>query len=80
MPRTISMTPVHHSPERYGKVKRVYIECTRDQAITIELQRYMIKTLPPHKVVTMETGHSPFISAPEALAQHFEDIAKWAGA
>jgi pimeloyl-ACP methyl ester carboxylesterase len=80
MPRAIAMTAVHHSPEHYGKVKRVYIECTRDQAITIELQRYMVKTLPPNKVIAMETGHSPFISAPEALAKNFEDIATWAGA
>ena len=80
MPRAIGMTPVHHTPERYGKVKRVYIECTRDQAITIDLQRYMTKTLPPDRVVTMETGHSPFISAPEELARNLEEIAAWAGA
>ncbi len=79
MPRTVTMTPVTTSPERYGSLKRVYIECTLDQAIPLSLQRDMQKALPPDRVITMETGHSPFLSAPGELAKHLEDIARWAG-
>jgi pimeloyl-ACP methyl ester carboxylesterase len=79
MPRNVTMTPVKTTPERYGSLKRVYIECTMDRAISLNLQRHMQKALPPDRVVTMETGHSPFLSAPEALAGHLEDIARWAG-
>jgi len=79
MPRNVTMTPVATTAERYGSLKRVYIECTLDRAIPINLQRYMQRALPPDRVITMETGHSPFLSAPDELAGHFEDIAKWAG-
>jgi pimeloyl-ACP methyl ester carboxylesterase len=77
MPRNVTMTPVRTTPQRFGRLKRVYIECTLDQAIPLDLQRYMEKALPPDRTITMQTGHSPFLSAPDELAGHFEDIAKW---
>lgn len=80
MPRVITTTPVHTTSERFGRVRRVYIECTRDQAIPIELQRYMQKMLPPARTITMETGHSPFLSEPEQLTAHLEDVSEWAAA
>ncbi len=79
MPRNVTMTPIHTTPERFGRLKRVYIECTLDQAIPLELQRVMQKAVPPDRTITMQAGHSPFLSAPEELARHFEEIAKWTG-
>lgn len=62
-------TPVRTSAARYGRVKRAYIECTQDNAIPIALQRKMQQALPCEPVVTLDTDHSPFFSAPDALCQ-----------
>jgi pimeloyl-ACP methyl ester carboxylesterase len=60
--------PVHITPERFGRVPRVYIECTEDRAIPIARQRAMAAASAPIEVHTLETSHSPFFSAPDALA------------
>jgi pimeloyl-ACP methyl ester carboxylesterase len=61
---------LHVTPSRWGRIPRVYIECTQDRAISIASQRQMVARQPCEKVITMETGHSPFFSAPERLAGH----------
>jgi len=53
---------------RYGSVPRVFVECLRDGAIPIEMQRRMVDDLPCEKVLTLDTSHSPFFSAPQELA------------
>ena len=63
-------TPVHTTPARGGRVPRVYVECLRDRAITPPAQRKMHAALPCRKVITMDTDHSPFYSAPQELAGH----------
>ena len=63
-------TPVHTTAARWGRVPRVYIECLRDRAIPIALQRRMYTASPCRKVFTLDTDHSPFLSAPRALADH----------
>lgn len=62
-------TPVRISAARYGRVKRAYIECAQDNAIPIVLQRKMQQALPCEPVVTLDTDHSPFFSAPDALCR-----------
>jgi len=62
--------PLHLSAENYGRVPRVFIECLQDGAISIRMQRAMYTAAKVDKVVTMDTSHSPFFSAPEALAKH----------
>lgn len=62
-------TPLRLSDTRYGRVKRGYIECAQDNAIPITLQRKMQQALPCAPVVTLDTDHSPFFSAPEALCR-----------
>lgn len=61
------VTPVQTTPARFGRVPRDYIECTEDRIITIMLQRKMRQQQPCRKVVTLDTDHSPFYSAPQAL-------------
>ena len=56
------------TPEKFGSVNRAYIECLRDNAILIAMQRAMIAAQPCEKVFTIDTDHSPFYSAPEELA------------
>ena len=62
-------------PDDLG-VKQAYIECTRDQAISIDLQRRMHRRFAMERVVTMDADHSPFLSAPEELASHLGSIAQ----
>jgi pimeloyl-ACP methyl ester carboxylesterase len=60
-------TPVFVTPERFGRVRRVYIETRRDHALGTTLQRRMYANLPCERVFSLDTGHAPFFSAPEAL-------------
>ncbi len=64
------VTPIAISEENFGRVPRVYIECTQDQAIPLYMQQAFINNKPCQKVFTMEASHSPFFSAPEELANH----------
>jgi pimeloyl-ACP methyl ester carboxylesterase len=70
------MTPVHTTDARWGRVRRAYVECLQDNAITIELQRLMQSALPCAPVVTLDTDHSPFFSAPAVLAAALTEIAE----
>lgn len=65
-----SSTPVATSRDNFGRVPRVYIECLRDRAIPLEAQREMYTALPCREVISMDTSHSPFFSAPEELVKH----------
>ncbi len=60
--------PLRVSAERFGRVPREYIECTRDRVISLTAQRRMQAAWPVQRVTTLETGHSPFFSDPEKLA------------
>ncbi|XOV88832.1 MAG: alpha/beta fold hydrolase [Pseudomonadota bacterium] len=53
---------------RFGSVPKHYIECVEDQAIHISLQRKMARDMGLTHVNSLQTGHSPFFSAPAALA------------
>jgi len=70
-----SATPVHVTPERFGRVPRAYIECRRDQAIPIELQRRMARESDCPIVASLDTDHSPFFSTPEALVEELLRLA-----
>ena len=59
--------PVHITPENYGRVRRCYIECTKDQALTWPMQQQMQKKARLDALLTLETDHSPFYSCPEDL-------------
>jgi pimeloyl-ACP methyl ester carboxylesterase len=70
------VTPVGVSEENFGRVRRTYIECLQDRAIGPATQRRMYTELPCEKVVSMETSHSPFLSAPEELVGHLDTLAR----
>jgi pimeloyl-ACP methyl ester carboxylesterase len=61
-------TPLKLSPEKFGQVPRVYIECLRDRAIPIGLQRRMQASWPCQRVLALDTDHSPFFSRADELA------------
>jgi pimeloyl-ACP methyl ester carboxylesterase len=60
-------TPLKLGKDFYG-IRRVYIECLRDKAVSPRLQQRMYSELPCHKVVSIESSHSPFFSRPDELA------------
>jgi pimeloyl-ACP methyl ester carboxylesterase len=68
--RTVTTTP-----ERFGRVRRAYVKCLRDNAIPIAMQRAMIAAQPCEKVFTLDTDHSPFYSTPEELAGQLLELA-----
>ena len=70
------VTPLKISHARYGSVPRDFIACRQDEAITYALQRQMMDAVPCENVGTLETSHSPFFSAPEAVADLLIDFAR----
>lgn len=68
-PRGPTGTPIHITEENFGSVPRFYIECLRDKAIPQSLQKKMYSALPCQKVITIDTDHSPFFSAPQRLVE-----------
>jgi pimeloyl-ACP methyl ester carboxylesterase len=62
------VTPISVSAANFGRLARVYVECSRDRAITHQQQRRMQSALPCHQRVTLDTDHSPFLSRPDELA------------
>lgn len=62
--------PLTVTPERFGSVPRAYVECLRDNAQPLAFQRFMQAALPCDPVLTLDTDHSPFFCAPDALTDH----------
>ena len=69
-PQAPVFTPIHITDENYGQVPRVYITCLRDKAIPPSYQQQMYTQMPCEQIITMNTSHSPFLSAPEELARN----------
>ena len=61
--------------QRLGQVPKHYIECMYDAAIPLESQRAMQSHMAFRSVHTMDSDHSPFLSAPSALAEVVAKIA-----
>jgi pimeloyl-ACP methyl ester carboxylesterase len=68
-------TPLRLSEARYGSVPRHYIECLHDRTIPLADQRRMQEMSPCASVTALEADHSPFLSAPAALADALLTIA-----
>ncbi|KAH7657597.1 Carboxylesterase protein [Dioscorea alata] len=51
------------------RVRRVYIKTMNDRMVKPEQQEAMIRKWPPSEVMTINTDHSPFFSAPEELCR-----------
>ncbi|MBI3760814.1 MAG: alpha/beta fold hydrolase [Chloroflexi bacterium] len=67
-------TPLNLSDENFGRVARVYIETLRDKGVTPTLQKKMYTATPFQTIISMETSHSPFLSAPEKLVGHLTSL------
>ena len=61
--------PLRLSPERFGRLDKVYIHCAQDNAISLARQREFAAKWPMRRTVMLDSGHSPFLSIPARLAQ-----------
>jgi pimeloyl-ACP methyl ester carboxylesterase len=66
--------PVHTSAANFGRVRRVYIECLRDRAVTPAFQKKLYTAFPCEKVLSLDTSHTPFFAAPGELAAHLMTV------
>lgn len=80
-PASVFTVPSTVTPQRFGSVKRYYIRCAGDKAITPEAQNFMIEAMDsamPNQTITydLNTSHSPFLSQPQLLADVLLKIAR----
>jgi pimeloyl-ACP methyl ester carboxylesterase len=60
------------------EIPRAFIECAFDKAISLPRQRAMYRRFPFDRVFSLDTGHSPFLSAPDRLAGHLASLSELA--
>ena len=65
-------TPIKITNSNFGKVGRIYIETLQDRAMSPSLQKQMYLATPCQKIISLNSGHSPFFSIPQELAQIFD--------
>ena len=56
------------TPDRFGRVPRIYVEALDDRSVVLAAQRRMQALLPPDRTISIATGHAPHIAQPERLA------------
>ena len=69
------ITPLQLTDENFGSVRRFYIECTEDKAVTPFIQQKMYNETVCEKIYQIQSSHSPFFSKPEELCNLFLEIA-----
>jgi pimeloyl-ACP methyl ester carboxylesterase len=74
-PSLPALTKLRLTPEKYGSVKRHYIELTEDRAVSLTLQRAMIAASPCVSVRSIEASHSAYFSQPRELSVAIDSIA-----
>jgi pimeloyl-ACP methyl ester carboxylesterase len=52
----------------YGRVKRFYVQGSKDNAVSPLLQDVMLENTPCQRLFTLDSDHSPFLSTPGELA------------
>lgn len=62
-------TPVPLTAARFGSVRKAAVVTLRDRAISTDFQLTMLGRATVDEAVSLDTGHAPQITAPEALAQ-----------
>jgi pimeloyl-ACP methyl ester carboxylesterase len=74
LPVGVAFDDARGTPRRWGRLERTFVRCTRDNTVPLALQDRMIAEADaatprnPFRVVTLESGHSPFASVPDDLA------------
>ena len=68
-PAAPSGQPLRLTAERFGRLDKAYIHFAKDNAISLARQREFAAKWPMQRTVTLDSGHSPFLSMPARLAQ-----------
>jgi pimeloyl-ACP methyl ester carboxylesterase len=69
-------TPVTLTAARFGTVDKVAVDTLRDEVVSPALQTEMARATPIRLRLTLDTGHTPFITQPDALAAEIERAAR----
>jgi pimeloyl-ACP methyl ester carboxylesterase len=56
------------TPERFGRIPRLYVETLHDRSVVLAAQRRMQALVPGAAVASLPTGHAPQLAAPDKLA------------
>lgn len=56
------------TPERFGRLPRLYIEARLDNSVVLPVQQRMQQLVPGAEVVSLDTGHVPQVTATVAVA------------
>jgi pimeloyl-ACP methyl ester carboxylesterase len=57
------------TPERFGRVPRLYVQADADRSVAPVLQRRMQELVPGAEIAVLPTGHAPHLVAPRLLAE-----------
>lgn len=68
--------PVRLTADRFGVVDKVYIHTARDLVVSPSLQKAMVAATPVRIELTVDSGHSPFVSKASDLAKAIEAAAR----
>jgi pimeloyl-ACP methyl ester carboxylesterase len=74
-PTSSLASTMHVSDARWGRIPRWYVECDEDRTVPLAGQRRLQALFPGTRAITLHADHSPFYSAPQALADALCDIA-----
>lgn len=69
-------TPVTVTAANFGQVDKVYIHTAFDQVISPSFQAKMVAATPVRAEYTLQTGHTPFLTDPDGLADAIERAAR----
>ena len=56
------------TPERFGRVPRIYVEALNDRSVVLEVQRQMQHLSPGAQILSIDSGHVPQLAQPARLA------------
>lgn len=56
------------TPERFGRVPRIYLEAVHDRSVVLAAQRRMQALVPGALRLAIDTGHAPHVAQPVTLA------------
>lgn len=60
--------PITLTTDNFGRVPKAYLLTAEDNAVSPQLQAYMLSQTPVDQVYALNTSHVPFVVAPDALA------------
>lgn len=69
-------TPLALTDDRFGRIPRAYVRCLEDRVVPLASQERMCRITVCDRVVDMQSGHLPLLSAPAELAGHLCRLAE----